>query len=133
MNSCLSGTRMLLTSANDAPVGISARQMPKNSRLRCTPASSEGRAIGQLPGEEPQQVYGSDWSAEMGDRPQSGEIAPTAYAREPDRRMFNRSPSALTVRTEIRIAAPGKRASQGSVVIVACAWYSMFPQLAVGG
>ena len=44
----------------------------------------------------------------------------------------SRSPSAFTVSTEMRIAAPGKSASHGSVAIVACAWYSMFPQLAVG-
>ena len=30
---------MLLTSANDAPVGISARQMPENSLLRWIPST----------------------------------------------------------------------------------------------
>ena len=55
------------------------------------------------------------------------------YVREPDRCTFNLSPRAFTVSTEMRIAAPGKSASHGSVAIVACAWYSMFPQLAVGG
>ena len=47
--------------------------------------------------------------------------------------LFSRSPRAFTVSTEMRIAAPGKRASHGSVAMVACAWYNMFPQLAVGG
>src|SRR5258708_4336968 len=46
MNCCLSGTRMLLTSANDAPVGMRARQIPKNSRLRCVSDDAFDSAIG---------------------------------------------------------------------------------------
>src|SRR5688572_29243489 len=55
MNCCLSCTRTLLTIANDAPVGMRAVQIPKNSRLRLMPP---GAAIGSTMGGEDSREVG---------------------------------------------------------------------------